>query len=192
MIIPSSFNRPIILGSQSPRRKELLTQLGYSFDVDVREVDESISEQLSAANTVEQIALKKANVFQIEDDRIVITADTIVAQNNQIFGKPSDRNAAISMLKQLSGNTHNVISAVVIKTKDSQIVFHEITVVEFKELSEQEITHYVDTYKPFDKAGSYGIQEWIGMIGITKIEGCYYNVMGLPTRRLQQELQKLA
>lgn len=179
----------MILASASPRRHQLLRDLGFTFDVVVREVDESFPTNLSPTETVLFIAQKKAAAYlDLIQDHIVITADTIVANAGEILGKPADAAEAATMIRSLSGGTHEVISAVVIAHQDQQIAFAEQTKVVFRDLSESEIQHYVETSRPYDKAGSYGIQEWIGMIGITAIHGDYYNVMGLPTSRLYQAL----
>ena len=178
----------IILASNSPRRKELLSNLGFGFEVRVKEVDESFPKELSPTQIAEFIAQTKANAYSVSDHETLITADTVVAHKGQILGKPENKAHAVDMLKQLSGNTHKVITGVCIKTNDKQVLFSETTVVHFKQLSETEILHYVDHYKPYDKAGAYGIQEWIGMIGVERIEGCFYNVMGLPTQKLYEVL----
>ncbi len=178
----------LILASNSPRRKELLSNLGFKFEVRVKEVDESFPEELSPIQIAEFIAQTKANAYSVSNNETLITADTVVAHNGQILGKPESKAHAIVMLEQLSGNTHQVITGVCIKTKDKQTLFSETTVVHFKQLTKKEIRHYVNQYKPFDKAGAYGIQEWIGMIGVERIEGCFYNVMGLPTKKLYEFL----
>ncbi|MBL4653029.1 MAG: septum formation protein Maf [Flavobacteriales bacterium] len=180
----------IILGSQSPRRKELLSSLDIRFEVQVKEVDEVFPESLSNSQIAEHLAALKASVFSPLENEIVVTADTIVCLGTQILGKPKDKNEAINMLTDLSGKSHEVITGVVLKSREKEITFSDTTVVCFKELSNQEIEYYVAKYKPFDKAGAYGIQEWIGQIGITKIEGSYFNVMGLPTHRVYDELLK--
>ncbi len=179
----------LILASASPRRHQLLRDLGFPFEVVVREVDESFPSGLSPTETVLFIAKKKAAAYpDLIQDHIVITADTIVANAGKILGKPADAAEAAAMIRSLSGGAHEVISAVVIAHQDQKIAFAEQTKVVFRDLSEAEIQHYVETSRPYDKAGSYGIQEWIGMVGITAIHGDYYNVMGLPTSRLYQAL----
>jgi len=181
----------IILASKSPRRQELLKELGVSFDVQIKETEETYPDHLK----VEQIALYlcelKANAFkedEVNDDTLLITADTIVWHNNKVLDKPADYDDAVNILKQLSGDKHEVITGVCLKTKQKINSFHVSTDVYFKELTEAEIDHYITNYKPYDKAGAYGIQEWIGYIGINKIQGSYFNVMGLPTQRLYEEL----
>ncbi|HWK99610.1 MAG TPA: Maf family protein [Parapedobacter sp.] len=177
----------IILASQSPRRRELLAQMGIAFEVIIRGVDECFPDQLDPVGAVRHIAEKKAMVFKTEvTDELVIAADTIVAIDGQILGKPADRADAIDMLSRLSGKKHEVITAVSLLHKELIHTFHEVTEVYFHTLSEQTITHYVDHYQPFDKAGAYGIQEWIGLVGVEKIVGSYTNVVGLPTQQLHQ------
>ena len=183
-------NRSIILASKSPRRQELLKSLGIKFTTKVFDTDESYDSNLSPKDIAIQIAQKKALPYSISDNTIIITADTIVAINGSILGKPKNKIEARQMLQQLSGNSHKVISSVCLKSKNNLVSFAETTQVFFKALTSEEIDYYIEEYKPFDKAGSYGIQEWIGMIGITKIEGSFYNVMGLPTQKLYLKLQK--
>lgn len=183
-------NRSIILASKSPRRQELLKSLGIKFTTKVFDTDESYDSNLSPKDIAIQIAQKKALPYSISDNTIIITADTIVAINGSILGKPKNKIEARQMLQQLSGNSHKVISSVCLKSKNNLVSFAETTQVFFKALTSEEIDFYIEEYKPFDKAGSYGIQEWIGMIGITKIEGSFYNVMGLPTQKLYLKLQK--
>jgi|SRR5690606_18342602 len=179
----------IILASQSPRRRELLAQLGVAFDVMIREFDEHFPDQLDPVGAVRHIAEKKATVFITEvTDELVIAADTVVTIDGRILGKPADRADAIDMLSRLSGRKHEVITAVSLLHKGLIHTFHEVTEVYFRALSEQLISYYVDHYQPFDKAGAYGIQEWIGMVGVEKIVGSYTNVVGLPTQQLYQVL----
>lgn len=183
-------NIPIILGSQSPRRKQLLTDLGWLFEVLVRPTQEHILPNISTSEVVRHIAVEKARVFaDMADQHLIITADTIVVLNEHILGKPMNEADAVFMLQKLSGKTHQVKTGVCLFHKYQQHSFVEITQVHFRELSEQEIIHYVKKYQPFDKAGGYGVQEWIGMTGIEKIEGDFYNVMGLPTARLYKEMR---
>lgn len=185
----------LILSSNSPRRKELLQGLGVPFDVLViKGIDESYPNTLPAAEVAEYIAQKKAVPYRdnlIGTDNIVLTADTVVVCGNDIMGKPSDEQDAFRMLCELSGKTHQVYTGVCLTTTTTQKHFTVCTDVTFKELSDDEIWHYIRTYKPMDKAGAYGIQEWIGYIGITGIKGSYYNVMGLPVQRIYEELKKL-
>lgn len=183
----------IILGSQSPRRKELLKGIGIDFETRVKEIDESFSETLKKQEIPVFLSQQKAAVFknEIENENILlITCDTIVWINDNALNKPLDREDAIRMLKTLSGNMHEVFTGVTLSSKDKQISFFEETKVYFKNLSEEEIEFYIDQFKPFDKAGSYGVQEWMGFIGMRRIEGCFFNVMGLPLSKLYSELEK--
>ncbi len=185
-------NRTIILGSQSPRRKQLLAGLGLTFEVDVRETEEYVDPNLSAAEVVRQIAICKAEAFADKKDCLVICADTIVVSDKgEILGKPKDEQEARETLTNLSGQKHVVLTAVAISWEGKMSTFVETTTVYFYELELDEIDHYVTQFSPLDKAGSYGIQEWIGLIAIKKIEGEYNNVVGLPTAKLYQELKKL-
>ena len=184
-------NYHIILASNSPRRKELLAGLGYPFEVRVlQDIDESYPAELPAHEVALYIARKKASAYRqdIGHDELIITADTVVIINHEILGKPVDEEDAIDMLRKLSGQTHHVTTGVCLLTAIKERCFDVTTEVTFKQLSEEEITHYVSRYKPFDKAGAYGIQEWIGYIGVTGLNGSYYNVMGLPVQRIYQEL----
>jgi septum formation protein len=182
----------IVLGSQSPRRKELLSLMNIDFRVEVQEVEESYSENLTPIEIAIHIASKKAKAFKgLSANELLITADTIVAQHQHILGKPKDAAHAKEMIQQLAGNTHEVITAVAFQYQSQLITFHDCTKVYMNPLSEAEIEHYIENYQPYDKAGAYGIQEWIGLVAIQKIEGSYTNVMGLPTEKLYQELQKI-
>lgn len=181
----------LILGSKSPRRQELLGSLDFPFRVEVRSVDETFPPNLPVDKLAEFIAEKKAEAFtDLERDELVITSDTVVVCNGIALAKPASAEEAKGMLRMLSGKTHQVITGVCLKTPEDQRSFSETTHVQFDELSEEEIDYYIEKYRPFDKAGSYGIQEWIGMIGIKGIEGDYYNVMGLPLNRLYRELKQ--
>lgn len=170
----------------------MLHSLGIEFQVKIKEVDEDFPDGLSKVEIPMYLAGLKAKPFlkELVDNELLITADTIVWLNNQVLGKPLDRKEAISMLQQLSGKKHEVISGVCLSSRNKQKSFYSVTEVAFKALSVQEIEFYVSKCKPFDKAGSYGIQEWIGFIGITHIEGSFYNVMGLPIQKLYEEIQK--
>jgi len=182
----------LLLASKSPRRRQLLGALGIPISVIDIDVDETLSHPIETALTAETLALRKSQGFATEllqDGQVLVTADTVVVLNDNVLGKPRDREDAFFMLRNLSGHSHYVYTGVCLKSKQDQRLFTEATRVWFKDLSDDEINHYIDQYQPFDKAGAYGIQEWIGMIGISKIEGCYYNVMGLPVARLYQELQ---
>jgi septum formation protein len=183
-------HKTIILGSKSPRRKELLEGLGISFETRTKEVEESFSNDLDQQKVAEFLAEKKANAFtsELTTGDIVITSDTVVLCENEILGKPKDTADAYKMLSKLSGKSHQVITGVCLKSIDKIITFSDSTKVWFKPLTSEEINYYINTYKPFDKAGSYGIQEWIGYIGIEKIEGTYFNVMGLPVNLLYKKL----
>jgi septum formation protein len=186
--------RKIILASQSPRRKQLLEWAEVPFEVIIKETDESYPKNLSPQEIAIHIAKNKAVSVNaiIENDVPILAADTIVVLNNEIIGKPTDRNNAINILSKLSGKKHLVITGVCILFNKKEIVFADTTEVEFHELSQEQITFYVDKYKPYDKAGVYAIQEWIGVVGIKSITGDFYNVMGLPVSRVVKELNKLA
>lgn len=183
----------IVLFSASPRRQELLTGLGLEFSVMSGSADESYPEGLTPLEIACHISESKAASYPntISERDIIITADTIVVLDGQIFGKPKDRTEAIEMLSALSGRKHSVITAFSIRTVKEITTSHVETTVKFKRLEIEEIEYYVDTFKPFDKAGAYGIQEWIGYVGIEKIEGSFYNVMGLPVQVLYAELKKI-
>ncbi|SKB57412.1 septum formation protein [Parapedobacter luteus] len=181
----------IILASQSPRRKELLSLMGIPFEVIVKSVDESFPAEFDPITAVRFIAEKKARAFISEvTDELVITADTIVTIDDLILGKPTDDAHATDMLMRLSGRRHEVITAVALLHQGGITVFHEVTSVYFRSLSHAEIAYYIDRYQPFDKAGAYGIQEWIGAVAIEQIVGSYTNVVGLPTARLSIELKR--
>ncbi|MFL5762833.1 MAG: Maf family nucleotide pyrophosphatase [Bacteroidia bacterium] len=181
-----------ILASKSPRRQYLLKELGLEFEVRTKEVDESFPPELKAQEIPLFLCEKKADAFdeELNDDTIVITADTVVWINGQVLNKPEDFNDAVRMLKLLSGKMHEVYTGVCLRSKTKKRSFYAVTKVFFKELTQQEIEHYVTTCKPYDKAGAYGAQEWVGYVGIDKIEGTYFNVMGLPLRELYEELLK--
>lgn len=184
----------IILASNSPRRKELLAGLGVDFEVKVLPgVDESYPDTLDALKVSEYIACEKAEPYRsmLKDDDLVVTADTTVILGQEIMGKPADAADAHRMLRELSGKTHQVVTGVCLTTVSGQHQFSVVTDVTFKELTDGEIDYYIEHYQPFDKAGAYGIQEWIGYIGCTGLNGSYYNVMGLPVQRLYTELQKV-
>ena len=181
----------IILASKSPRREELLNLLNLDFKIEITEVNEVYPDNLEVNKIAEYLANLKANGFKsIHNDTIVITADTIVILDKQILGKPKNKTEAAKMLLSLSNRNHKVMTGVCIKSKDKTISFSNTTKVFFKELTSSEINFYIENYKPFDKAGSYGIQEWIGAIGITKIEGSYFNVVGLPINQLYKNLKE--
>jgi len=181
----------LLLASQSPRRKELLSQLGYQFETVSIDVDESYPSDLLPEDIAKYVSNKKANAFEVNSDEILLTSDTIVALDNQILLKPKDENEAFEMLKNLSGKKHQVYTAFTIKTRDSEISKTSKTDVEFSEISADEIIFYINHYRPFDKAGSYGIQEWLGMAKIKNISGSFYSVMGFPVDLVYEELKKL-
>lgn len=182
----------IILASNSPRRKELLGGLGLDFEVKTLPgIDESYPSGLPGEEIPIHISSKKAQAYesQLDDDVLLITADTIVYLDGLVLGKPADEADAIEMLTKLAGRTHEVITGVTIKTCRKTKSFSVVSKVTFAPLTEEEIRYYVTNYRPFDKAGAYGIQEWIGFVGVQSLEGSYFNVMGLPIQRLYQELK---
>ncbi|WP_313597977.1 Maf family nucleotide pyrophosphatase [Epilithonimonas vandammei] len=181
----------LLLASNSPRRKELLTQLGYQFDIVKIDVDESYPSDLKPHEIAEYVSAKKAKAFDVNENEILLTSDTIVALDQKILLKPKDENEAFEMIKSLSGKVHQVYTAFTIKTANSEISKTSKTDVEFSEISDEEINFYIKNYKPFDKAGSYGIQEWLGMAKIKNISGSFYSVMGLPVDLVYEELKKL-
>lgn len=185
---------PIVLGSQSPRRKELLASMDIDATVEIRTVDEHIDPALSPEEVAIQIALTKLSAFDKNSyrDKLIITADTIVVSpSGAVLGKPRDDHEAFDIIRILSNQRHLVMTGVALQYKGTVISFVETTEVWFLKLTDEEIHYYIHKYKPSDKAGSYGIQEWIGRVAIDKIKGSYENVMGLPTQRLYQELKKL-
>lgn len=181
----------LILASQSPRRRQLLADAGIEFELAPRfECEESFSEEMPAAEVAEYLANLKSEAYpeSLGEKDILLTADTVVIACNRILGKPADRAEAIAMITMLSGCEHEVVTGVTLRSAEKVKRFSVSSKVHFRTLSQEEIEYYVDTYKPFDKAGSYGIQEWIGYVGIEGIEGSFYNVMGLPVQRLYCEL----
>ena len=183
----------LVLASHSPRRKELLAGLGMPFEVRVlQDIDEDYPDNLPVNEVARYIAKEKADAYRriVAPDELIITADTVVIVGDEILGKPVDEADAIRMLRLLSGRTHQVTTGVCLLTAEKERCFDVTTDVTFKALSDEEIHYYVDHYRPFDKAGAYGIQEWIGYIGVTGLHGSYYNVMGLPVQRIYQELTK--
>lgn len=183
----------IILASNSPRRKELLAGLGIDFIIKIKEVNEEYPEFMPANEVPLYLSQKKADAFEddLSDTDLIITADTIVSINGTVLGKPHNREHAIQTLQLLSNKEHEVVTGVTLKTKHFTRSFATTTKVRFNALSLEQITYYIDNYKPYDKAGAYGIQEWIGYIAIASIEGSFYNVMGLPVQRLYEELSKI-
>lgn len=186
-------NHRIILASGSPRRQQFLKELDVDFEIQLKDIEEIYPEHLQAEEITNFLAKLKASAFEndLQRNDILITSDTIVWLNNKALGKPKDYDDAFEMITEMSGKTHKVITSVCIKTTEKEVVFYDETLVTFVNLSSDEIKYYLNNYKPFDKAGSYGIQEWIGLVAIEKIEGSYANVVGLPTHRLYQELLNL-
>lgn len=185
--------KSIILASQSPRRRQLLETANYDLEIVIANTDETFSDNLAEEDIPVHIALDKAKTVAAKFNSLekpIVAADTIVIIDKKILGKPVNREEAIQFLNQLSGNTHKVITGVAILNKDKVITFSDITEVSFHPLTNEQIIYYVDEYKPYDKAGAYAIQEWIGMIGISKINGDFYNVMGLPISKVVQQLEK--
>ncbi|MBR1720032.1 MAG: septum formation protein Maf [Phocaeicola sp.] len=184
----------IILASNSPRRKELLAGLGIPFEVKTLPgIDEAYPDTLNPSEVAEYISREKANAYadRMEDDELLITADTIVVSGDEIMGKPENSADACRMLHRLSGTVHQVYTGVTLTTLNMQRSFTAATDVRFAKLTDEEVNYYVETFRPFDKAGAYGIQEWIGYVGVESIHGSYFNVMGLPIQRLYQELKKI-
>lgn len=182
----------IILASASPRRKELLAGLDLDFEVKViKGVSESYPENLRAEEVPQYISREKAAAYQVANDELLLTADTVVVVDNTILGKPRDADDARRMLRLISGHTHQVVTGVTLTTAKAQKTFAVTTDVAFRKLADDEIDYYIAHYRPFDKAGAYGIQEWIGYIGVTSIHGSYYNVMGLPVQRIYQEIMEI-
>lgn len=191
MLVDKLKDYKIILASQSPRRKKLLEDLGLKFETLPVDVDESYPPNLKAEDIAVFLSQLKAKTFDFDklcENCLVITADTIVWQNGNILPKPTDKKDAVRILNLLSGNAHEVITGVTFMTREKTHSFYSTTKVYFKQLSEEEIEYYISNFKPFDKAGAYGIQEWIGYIGIEKIVGSYFNVVGLPVQMLYTEL----
>lgn len=181
----------LLLASQSPRRKELLSQLGYQFETVIIDVDESYPSDLLPENIAEYVSKKKSAAFDVNTDEILLTSDTIVALEQKILLKPKNEVEAFEMLKHLSGKKHQVYTAFTIKTKDVEISKTSKTDVEFSEINDEEARFYINNFKPFDKAGSYGIQEWLGMAKIKNISGSFYSVMGFPVDLVYEELKKM-
>jgi len=182
----------IVLGSQSPRRNELLKGLNLDFTVEVIDVEENYPKSIVGVDIPMYLAEKKAKAYisKMKDNTLLITADTIVWHEGKVLGKPVDENDARNMLQTLSGKTHQVITGVCISTLKHKKIFHVISEVRFSRLSPIEIDYYLENYQPYDKAGSYGVQEWIGYVGVEHINGSYFNVMGLPVQRLYNELKR--
>lgn len=187
-------NRKIILASGSPRRQQYCRELGLDFSIQLKEVEEIYPENLKHHQITDFLAELKASAFENElaENEILITSDTIVWHENKALGKPKNYDEAFEMISSMSGKTHEVITSVCIKTSSKMELFHSITKVTFINLTKTEIDYYITNYKPFDKAGAYGIQEWIGLVGIAKIEGSYPNVVGLPVDKLYAKLKEYA
>jgi septum formation protein len=183
--------QPIILASKSPRRQELMKLIGLEFTIELKEVDESYPDGLSPAQVAVYISEQKAKAFGNAEHKIVITADTIVALDGEILGKPNDKPHAQEMLRKLSGRKHEVYTGVTLIKDNKLVSFYDLTEVHCKEVSDEEIDFYIDNYKPYDKAGAYGVQDWWGLVVVKRIEGSYTNVMGLPTEKLYQALSDL-
>ena len=183
----------IILASKSPRRQQFLKDLDIPFTIQLKEVEEVYPKELQASEITDYLADLKSKPFanSLTENDVLITSDTIVWLDNKALGKPKDTKDAFRILQALSGKKHQVITSVSLKGTNFQTIFNDTTNVYFKELTVDEITYYIENHQPFDKAGSYGIQEWIGFIGIERIEGSYYNVMGLPVQKLYKELLKM-
>lgn len=186
-------NNKIILASQSPRRQELLSALEVDFEVRLKPVEETYPDGMQPFEIAEYIAQKKAAAFleDLKENEILITGDTLVFKDYQALGKPKDAQQATQMLQLLNGTSHQVISSVCVTTIKQQITTYDIATVHFRKLSEEEIEHYIKIYRPFDKAGAYGIQEWIGHIALEKLEGSYNTVMGLPTQKIYTLLKQI-
>lgn len=186
----------LLLASKSPRRQELLAKLGFPVDIVSINVDEHVSPDVPADHVAEHLARRKAlvgyPVAHLADDEVLVTADTVVVLDGHVLGKPNSHEEASAMLHSLSGRSHEVYTGVGLTTRRELChSFTERTVVHFNPITDKEINYYIDHYRPYDKAGAYGIQEWIGMVGISRIEGCYYNVMGLPVARLYAALKEM-
>lgn len=185
-------NKRVILASNSPRRRQLLSEAGFRFDTAEKyECDERVPADLPAPDTAEYIAALKSRAYPepLAENEILITADTVVIVGDEVLGKPADRNDALRMLRLLSGRTHTVTTGVMFRTADKSLIFKAETAVTFRKLTDEEAEYYVDNFRPYDKAGAYGIQEWIGYAATERIEGSFYNVMGLPVQRLYKELE---
>src|SRR3970282_1535575 len=184
----------LILASGSPRRQQFFKDLDLDFEIRLKEIEEVYPPELKASAITDYLAELKANAFEgeLQPNAILITSDTIVWHNNKALGKPKDPQDAFEILKSLSNTIHDVITSVCFKTVSETTVLNELTKVTFNELSDEAIYYYLENYKPYDKAGAYGIQEWIGFIGVSKIEGSYANVMGMPTDKVYEYLSKFA
>lgn len=184
-------NRHLILGSKSPRRNELMKGMGLPFSVKTKEVDEDFPKEMDTLLVAQYLAQKKAQAFQqdLGERDLIITADTIVIINGEILNKPKNKEEALVMLQQLSGNIHQVITGVCLMDISKRVGFDDRTEVHFKNLEKEELVAYIEKFKPYDKAGAYGVQEWIGYVAVYKMVGSFYNVMGLPVHRIYEELK---
>ncbi|SIQ07914.1 septum formation protein [Chryseobacterium sp. RU37D] len=195
MITHNQFNyleMKLLLASQSPRRKELLSSLGFDFEVVKIDCEEIVPEHIKVGESAAYLSELKADAFRkLEEGEVLLTADTVVAIDNQFLGKPKDKEEATQMLKMLSGKIHQVYTAITIKTLTKTITQTDIADVEFDNITDDEIVYYIQHYKPFDKAGSYGIQEWLGMAKIRKMNGSFYTIMGLPTHLVYKILREI-
>jgi septum formation protein len=182
----------LVLASKSPRRQSLIESMGFPFEVRIKEVDEVYPQELEREKVPVFLAELKAKplIDQLQDGEVLITSDTVVIHEGKILGKPIDYNDAFQMLQCLSGNSHKVVTGVCMQSKSTTVSFSETTIVHFSDVSKDEIDYYIENFKPYDKAGAYGIQEWIGAIAVHKIEGCYYNVMGLPVHKVYSTLKE--
>lgn len=182
----------LVLASNSPRRRQLLGGLDVPFEVHViKGVAEDYPQGMRAEDIPQYISREKAAAYKVKEDEMLITADTVVIVDGEVLGKPADEAEAAAMLRKISGKTHHVTTGVTLTTTSQQRSFHVTTEVTFKTLSKEEIDYYIKNYRPFDKAGAYGIQEWIGYIGVTGIRGSFYNVMGLPVQRIYEEIMRM-
>ena len=187
-------SKNLILASGSQRRQEPLKSLGVPFEIRIKEIDEVYPKHLKKSEISDYLAQLKSNAFveELNPKDLLITSDTIVWYHNMALGKPKSKDDAFQILQKLSGKTHEVITSVCLKSLQKEDIFNSITKVTFKELSSEEIQFYIDNYNPMDKAGAYGIQDWIGQIGVTKIEGSYFNVMGFPIHKIYSQLLKFS
>lgn len=182
----------LLLASKSPRRRQLLSSLGFPIEFVSLDIDEHVPVGTPAAQAAKIVARRKAAAApKPGDDEVLVTADTVVVLDGEALGKPADEGQAFQMLRNLSGRSHSVYTGVCLRTATESLSFTERTDVFFRQLTDEEIHYYIDHYRPYDKAGAYGIQEWIGMVGVSRIDGCYYNVMGLPVARLYEHLCRL-
>lgn len=182
----------IILASKSPRRQQILKEMGISFEVKTKDIEEIYPKELAPKQIAEYLSNLKATAFENEltTQDIIITADTVVVNNEKVLGKPKDDADALDMLKSLCGQSHQVFTGVTLLSKEKKVSFTDVTEVQFEDMSEEELNYYIKQFNPLDKAGAYGIQDWIGMVAISSIKGSYFNVVGLPTFKLYQHLKQ--